>query len=1079
MKSFKYIALLFCFQLIGQQLTHPLPIVRNGRWYLFDGNKEIQLPITYTDVQPFDEKGIAIFSEGNNHGLIGIYGKEITKSIYNDLEQIGNGIYKQNTKAGYELFTSDKKTSILCNWSQKMDEKWLVYSYDTSIYLLNLNWEKGIPIHSTLDVQASILNYLILKSSNSNFQLFDPLGNLIDSLPSKININENNFYFKGLNKHIYVDVFGKFDFPKNADNVYIYENSIKYSYLDKTKLIDKKSKKTIVEALYDNIEYEGDNYKIFKGKNQGLMNKNGKILIQPIYDLFLKIPTGYFVFKNQLKGYLDSNYKEKIPCHFKEIHFEKNFIFTETFLGGKGLLQLQTFNEILPAFYSKLDIYDNYIKAYESDKLVILYLNEDKTIKSKVLLDHVMTIKRYNNFSNFEYDHRLLSIGWYFDTVGVFNKNHQWVKTELKWGIKNSQDSVLMKPSVKNPIYVEDAPITLVRSGTSDINLFNNYLAYKNINFYSIYNHEIGKKIKHIAVFNFSMKDFKKGDYARFIHQTGEGFYFRDHTIKLVDYIEPGDQAFVRYCNFTEANKTFKKSKTAVTVDQIYFDTILFKKDSQLFEFKNARWNYINKNGDSLFDEPFDYASNFYLNTAIVKGKKGWGLVNKDSIIIPLIYSNIERLKEFSDTIFKVEIAQKGTVYFDSTLTSKLFCNYTYEKKANDIILFSERNDFILTDKNNSILTHLNHLPKIKENGTYFIKEKQERHITNLNGNTLTITASPIEIINNQFIIAEINNKLGVLNFDGDTLLPFIFSEIEHKGNYFLTNDSKNKSILSEQFESIKKIKVGRFMVDLKTNNWAIVEIPNVKIFNSKNEKINTWKSEIEFINFENNLFFTKNGEVVNLLGVKINSIIKFNEFEVFENNYIALIDNENKWFLYNENWELLTDEQLKNKNLNYLGDDVFSSNTKKGLIIYDFKNKLQYEQYTDVKGDFSQTFIAVKKDGFWLYLDRNFKDVFNKRFLDASPFKNNLATIADHRGYSIIGKDGLTKTLTSFPRINQINNNLFETSKRPFYGIFDSNGKIIIEPIYEKIIVINSNLFQVIKDGEIHYFNLKGDKLY
>jgi hypothetical protein len=1081
-KSLKYILFFICFQSVGQQLINPLPIVKNGRWYLFDGVNEIQLPATYTYINTFDEQGTAFYSEGNNHGVIDKHGNEITKSIYKEIEQIGNGIYKQSTFDGYELFTSDKLTSILCNWSKKIDDNWLVYFYDTTSYLLNTNWNQGMPIKSTFDIQKSILNYLILQTSKNYYKLYDPKGNLIDSSDALVKINDNNFYYKGSRQHIYLDVNGKWDVPKNVKNFIIYENTIKISIDNKTKIIFKNSKKTLIEAICDNIEKDGDNFKIIKGNTQGLIDKNGKVLIPPIYEVFFKIPNGFYVYKNQLKGFMNLNYKEKIPCQFKEIYFDEKFIFTESYLGNKGLINRITYEEILPAYYTKINIEEGMIKAYGKDKLVIMQLNENLTIKNKVILDHVVTLNSPLNTSKFDFDRRLLSIGWYFDTMSVFDKNHNWVKTDLRWGIKNNQDSILLKSSIRNPKFIENAPITIVKSGVSDLKLFNNCYVQKEVNFYTLYNHEIGKKAISPAVFDIDTSDFINHDFARFLHQNGQGFYFRDHTFKLVNYIEPGENEFIRYCNFSASEKlsTTSKSKTAITIDDVYFNNRIIFRNANSFEFKDAKWNYMNKNGDSLFKEPFDFVSNFYINTAIVKDKKGWGLITKDSIILPTIFSKIERIKEFGDTLFKVQLVQKGKLYLDSTLTQTQFENFQLEKSNSKLSLFSKKAEFIIIDSNNHILKTSTSIPKLKENGYFIIKDKKQRVVFDSDGNELiSMTYTPIEILKNGSFIVEHQNKYGLISISGDTILTISYNELINTGNYIIAKKEGITYLLSDKLNEIKKIKSGYFLIDLATQNWLIIDFPKIQIFSSDGIKITSWKIEEKIINFYNNHIYTSKGNLYTVNGIKIENNIEFKDFKTFEDGYIALEDNENKWHLFNSMWELISDDQLKNRSISYHGDHVFSIITKNGLMVYDFLNKKQFDQFTEINGNFKDEYISVTKGEYTFYIDRYFKDVFNRHYKSTTEFKNGLASIEDEKGWSIIGENGLTKTLPSFPEIKQINANLFETSKLPLYGVYNSNGIAIIEPIYEKITIVDKKLFQVIKNGEIHYFDLNGKKIY
>ncbi|MBI1838248.1 MAG: WG repeat-containing protein, partial [Flavobacteriia bacterium] len=563
------------FQSFSQLLESPLPIVKNGRWYLFDGQKEIPLPQTYSYVNIFDSKGTALFTEGNNHGIIDETGKEISKSVFIDLEQIGNGIYKQSTLEGYKIFTSDAQFEIICKWSKKINENWIIYKQDSLLFLLNTAWNKGIKISHEEQIKLNSFNHILFQADYSNILLYNAEGQLIDSTSSlkSLKKNETYFYYKSQNINLYCDIYGKMNFSKDIDNVTIFENTIKFNQGNKTKIISKKERKTIIEFDCNDIEIEGENFKIFTNGFCGLINSKGEVLIPPKYDYYLKHLNGYFIFRNQLKGFLNSKFEEKIPCNFKEIYFDNDFIKTTTYLGGLGLIHASTFKEILPAYYFKIEINDLLIKAYANDKMTLIQLHENKTIKSKVIIDHVISIRSNEQKSTIDFDQRLLTIGWYFDTLSIYTKNNKWESTGLKWGIKNNRDSILLKASLKTPVFIPNAPISLIKSTVSEFYYLNQFLEYPPLNTFVIYNYNTAKKVNTPPIFDFDSTDFTYYNFARFLTQSGPGIYFKDHHYKLVNYIEHDDNEFIRYCVAEEIEKSKDNNLEDININKVYFNS--------------------------------------------------------------------------------------------------------------------------------------------------------------------------------------------------------------------------------------------------------------------------------------------------------------------------------------------------------------------------------------------------------------------------------------------------------------------------------------------------------------------------
>jgi hypothetical protein len=369
-------------------------------------------------------------------------------------------------------------------------------------------------------------------------------------------------------------------------------------------------------------------------------------------------------------------------------------------LGYRGLISVKSQKEILPAIYDKLSIQAYVIKAWANGRLHVIELDPDHSIKNKIILDNAVTIYQKGNSvlsrSHSTFDSRLLSIGWVYDTVSVFDNKNNWKNTRYIWGIKNEKDSLIQKKTLQTPLYIDKADFSLVPIGKSKLNYMNincNNQNNKDNNLYNtfnIINYKTGKKNQMYSIFDFDSLDFQHYSFARFSHQNGYGIINSNGDIMSVSYVEANDCDYIRYCisNGYEFAKPNDKEAVQINNRLLKPNRYLYYCQSNV-KFKEGSWNFLNKEGDSLFTEPFQFAQNFYKKTAIVKGKKGWGVVSKDSIIIPMIYTSVDRLAFFSDTIFKVQVQHKSSIYLDSNLNIFPLSGVVFEQNTNDISLFT------------------------------------------------------------------------------------------------------------------------------------------------------------------------------------------------------------------------------------------------------------------------------------------------------------------------------------------------------------------------------------------------------
>lgn len=1069
----------------------PLPIIVNGKWFLLSDTTKIELPSTYTYVNLFDKNGLAFYLEGNASGFIDQKGKEIDRLFYENIEQIGNNMYLYTTDDGFEINSISSNKKIKCDWSRQLEEDWLVYHKDSAEFVFHSNWDHGISLSDSNSIHYHSFNHLVMKY-DSLFILYDSKGNILDSSEAEFQCETFYFYYKGTKAHLICDRNGSWNLPLGASNVAVDEKYIHYTFQNKSYILENETKKIIMSATCDYIDFFENNFQIRRGDLVGIINKKGEKLIPVEYSSIYRSMDHYIVSKNGMTGFLNLSYKEVIPCKYSYIYNNGDFFYTFSTMGYKGLISTKSYKEILPPIFEKLSIQSSIINAWSNNRLHIIELDNNQGIKNKIILDDVLTINKKikTDFAQNRrppFDERLLSIGWVYDTTSMLDKKNNWTGTKYTWGIKNENDSLIQKKTLATPLYIDKADFSLLPVGKSKLSYMNMSCGNEknpDLNLYKIYNlinYKTGKKNSKYAIYDFDSLDYQQYSFARFSHRNGFGIVTTTGDIMSVSYIEPRDNEFIRYCTSNGYQLSTPGDKESIYMSNHHLKAKNYNNYcGSPVKFLDANWNFLNKEGDSLFQEPFLFAQNFHKKTAIVKGKNGWGVVNKDSIVIPLEYTCVDRLSFFADTIFKVQLNHKNAIYLDSNLNVLPLNGIVYEQSTADISIFRYSGGYKMINSENQLIKEGIKSLKVKQFNRIICKEKKVYKILNIKG--IEIGEShhkPIDFLDENHFTICIDSKFGVLNLDGDTVISCQFNEITQIGTKIIAKENSFSNLYTANYTLIKTIKEGIFLIDSISQNWSILDSKGMTIFDQNNVRIHKWKTTQKFIHFYQNHLFTEKGLIFTLDGLPVLNIPQHIDFKIFSDNYFALKDTKEEWHLYDSSWNEITKKELKNKNIIYHGDHVFSMSNKMGFMVYDLKNQKEYSQFSKITGDFSSPYLLAEKNKKYLYINRQFIDTFNRKFKKATLFNNGFACITEGSGWTIIGKDGLSKSLPSYPTLKQVGPQLFESRSIPTYGFIDSQGNVLIKPIYEKITILPQGIIQAIREGEIHYYDYKGNILY
>lgn len=238
-----------------------------------------------------------------------------------------------------------------------------------------------------------------------------------------------------------------------------------------------------------------------------------------------------------------------------------------------------------------------------------------------------------------------------------------------------------------------------------------------------------------------------------------------------------------------------------------------------------------------------------------------------------------------------------------------------------------------------------------------------------------------ISSFHNGYAVFKKANKYGIMNNNGDVVAKAIY---DYAGVYNKTNSIKLAPVLLEG---------EYFYIDLEGNRRLVADI--------KYDYLGSF-SKNGYAVFKRNNFY-------GYLDKDLNEFdSKYDYASSFYDSNIAVVKTNNKWFLINENFEKINNEQYDDIKIDDLGcavrsNIIFAKQNGKYMIIDTKGNKITEPLFDDV--DFFVTvneYAAVKIDVKWGFVDHEGKIVIEPKYDNAYSFSCGLAPvlIKDKWGY-------------------------------------------------------------------------------
>jgi hypothetical protein len=1084
-------SLILSLQLVNlraQTVNYVLPKVENGQWYIALGQTKVKLPTSYNYVHYFDNTGHAYFCNGSKYGIIDSTGKEKLAAKQHEIVQYSNGLFRYAVEKGYLLHSLKTNSKTPCSWSKQIAENWIYFKQEGNSFILHTSWKEPLAILSEKSIEKIAFNYVYVCKYDLRFSLYLPDGKLLEENPEIVREEYDALYVKGAKNHFILNTNGKIQLPLAATNVRLQPDYFTYCFKEKVHLTDSETNTEIFVADGDGIAPFKRKFYVYKNNRVGLVDANGKQILAPIYRNFYELQGNYVVNQNGNVGLVNEVGDELIPTIYQSITQQGEYYLTTLFTGTKGLISAVNYKELLSPYYTKITTDGTSIRAWDNTRLVIIELEKDHREKNRLYLNNVISMNTYKDITKLRFlDPRLFKIGWFYTSKTTTNETNKTHTTNYLWGIEQN-DSVRIKARFRTPTYVENALFSLVPSkkladkieskllGTIEIG--NNKFGSDAFNFMQL------KKANKNLIFAMDSTDFYTKDFAR-IHTTKSlGIISKSGATKELLFIDDAFNGYSRFCQSGEIEKN-KDKKGNVQIPSFLVSTGYISNQNATVKITKGPWNYLRNNGDSVFNEPFLYASNFYKKTAIVQRKKGYGVIREDSVIIPTVFSSIKRIGCAKDTLFLVNRSRYFVNYLDSNLQILDLTGIKILATSDSLIVIQKGSNYQLLSSANQILETSPRMYYLINK--HYVMHKEGKNYVIRNSKLTVVGKSvlkPLIFIDDTHFLVENHHRNAVFNLRGDTVIGFEYKNLEYSNGFIRAyGEDDYIRIYNKNFQAIVR-KRHHNTIDIKDDfsqqHIAITVHQKAYIYDQSGIQVAkiVLQKEEELLHIYFNLVLTTLGRFLNFQGQCVNLKSLESGHNSIDSNYYVFVDKLDKWHILTTSGDLLLEEEKKT-DLNYLGEDVFCYyDTTDQFVIFDSRNKQKYLYAESFKGKFSDGYLLLKIEGNYEFVDRNFQNIFQKSFDDAYPFQHGMAPVMIDKNWTLIGKQGFQKALPTYNYIEKKGVNLYSIETHNYYGIYDSHGKVIIEPSYLNIHFLDYGILQATKLGVIDYYTMDGRKL-
>jgi len=492
---------------------------------------------------------------------------------------------------------------------------------------------------------------------------------------------------------------------------------------------------------------------------------------------------------------------------------------------------------------------------------------------------------------------------------------------------------------------------------------------------------------------------------------------------------------------------------------QVLFLNSLLSSDIKPKQSTNGLYGYADEKGKFIIEPRFEKAFPFENGVARILEKKLWGLIDqKGNYKISPKYYELQGVKN-NLLIVGINDSKSGLILYGlMDITGRELIKPQYQ--------------FVTPDYNNQILIVGKTL--LDNNGKTKIRFGL---INNKNNILIPITFKEIKHARfRTFATRNDNNLWNLFDVDGKT----IFGK-----DYLSINDFDEISAVVENKEGWtivspdgKYLTDGNFRKIIKKNAdvFELLSFPFIKVVDNKHSIL--FSTQYDELNFANeNLYIFKKDEREGLLNEKGNVVLE-NKFNVIQNfkNGLSIVKSNNKYGVINQKLQQLlptTYEKIEIDSLN----GIIKALTNKTWVVFNRLGKpINNIKYEDVKVQ-PYAMMFVKQDKLWFLLNSDGKVVGPNWFNKVSDITNFHAVVNYKNGYGLIDTKGNWVIEPVFDSLKIISTHLvvaYSKGINNIINIFNKNIQFAVE----KFELIHSNYLIITIGGKKGLINYRGKEI-
>lgn len=532
--------------------------------------------------------------------------------------------------------------------------------------------------------------------------------------------------------------------------------------------------------------------------------------------------------------------------------------------------------------------------------------------------------------------------------------SYAWVNRNEKWQILNEVNGEIICEKKFTTLKLLSDTLSLV----------------SNDNYFGIINHKnckfkIPESIVHAQKVSseFIKLRFRNGKYD-IINLKGESILKRPY-----DQIQSAGSGLAKVKLNDKWGLITPRGKEILTIE---YDSIRTYHHERLALKKSGKWFFINEKLFPINDSLYDMVSDYISEGAIVKKDNYWSLIDPSG---KPVYSDLDSI-----------VYNKGLLF--GLKNSKWFL--LPEKKENEH--FAEIN---FKDRNEA--------SRVKNDGEWGIYNFSDASWL------IAPVYSKLDFITNNKLIAKNDNKLGLINTDGNVVIPIEYSKLEwqigFRNNLFLAQNDKFK-LINEKDRSILQSdypikRQGSLFVLRDDKKMYLYELDGDLIFEDKIDSILVLQGS--------NYFAFQDKGKWGIMEVKGNEIIDsdFTDIRELSDKFIAL-KTEDFWEIFKKDGGKLINEDFSITEIKETFNNSFIVDTKRGLEWVENTSETLEKSIKDYKV-LSSGQIAIYKNKNWYLHNSDGKRIFDKAFTSIDKKNGSEILRSNSKLFQINAKDQIT----------------------------------------------------------------------